>query len=96
MIMMAEPSERLLSYHDTTVRYLPTTFGQRRYFSQKFWKLLNIVVSDGEGRIMMLENLMVAGSDADQRVVSVPNIVKFWSLVGICWFSPQESSFQWL
>ena len=35
------------------------------------------MVSDGEGRIMMLENLMVAGSDADQRVVSVPNIVKF-------------------
>ena len=77
MIMMAEPSERLLSYHDTTVRYLPTAFGQGRYFSQKFRKLLNIVVGDGEGRIMMLENLMVAGSDADQRVVSVPNIVKF-------------------
>ena len=77
MIMMAEPSERLLSYHDTTVRYLPTTVGQGRYFSQKFRKLLNVAVGDGEGRIMMLENLMVAGSDADQRVVSVPNIVKF-------------------
>ena len=57
--------------------YQPHLGRDGRYFSQKFRKLLNIAVGDGEGRIMMLENLMVAGSDADQRVVSVPNIVKF-------------------